>query len=267
VRGCSQHGLPANTTAGQHAFDFDAALGSNAPKGQYGHKDNWQEIGKGYKAKVAHARLIKGDYGIPSPHACERCASKDLACRIYNPDLRAARVNQGPCGECRLKGDSSGINSSIHCKVGKKRTASNVAPNESNPKILRRSTGGDTSVLDYCPVLTCPRRTRPFNNKANLLRHITSAHPDYDPSRLNITRHLSTPSHRVASTPGTASLLGRTPCGMGTFVCPVVDCSNPNASRGDNLRRHVRLKHPDTVHAQLLEAVLKKTRMTLPHPP
>jgi hypothetical protein len=33
------------------------------------------------------------------------------------------------------------------------------------------------------------------------------------------------------------------------------------------MRRHIRQKHPESVHAQILEAVLGKTRIELPPPP
>jgi hypothetical protein len=51
----SQPPLPAEATAAQHAFDFDAACSFNAPKGNYDHKDNWDEIAKEYKTKIGHA--------------------------------------------------------------------------------------------------------------------------------------------------------------------------------------------------------------------
>jgi hypothetical protein len=262
VRGSSQHGLSANATATQHAIDFDAALSSNAPKGKYGHKDNWDDIAREYKSKIAHAKLIKGKYGVPSPYACEHCASKDIAYRIYNPDLQAARATQGACGECRLRSNTCIVNGPKHRKSGRKRMASDVASNESEPKILRRSTGGDTRALGYCPVLSCPRRTEPFDNQANLLRHVTSAHPVYDASRLDLPRHISTASHHIASTAVTATPPGRTSRGMGTFVCPVVDCPNPTATRADNSRRHIRQEHSNSVHSRVLEAILKNTRIT-----
>jgi hypothetical protein len=268
VHGESQHTLPASATAAQHAIDLEVAMSSNAPKGKYGHKDNWHEIAKEYQQEIAHAKLIKGIYGIPAPTACERCASKGTVCRIYDPSLQATQARAGACGECRLRSNTCVMNGSNHRRSGKKRMAPDVVSNEPQAKILRRSTGGDTvRELDHCPVLTCPRRTEPFNNKANLLRHVTAAHPDYDPSRIDLPRHVSVPSRGAASPVTTSATLTRTSRGTGTFVCPVVDCPTPNYTRGDNMRRHIRQKHPESVHAQILEAVLGKTRIELPPPP
>jgi hypothetical protein len=267
-RGESQHTLPSSATAAQHAIDFEAAIASNAPKDKYGHKDNWHEIAKKYRQKIAHAKLIKGMYGIPSSHPCERCASKDIACRIYNPDLQAAQARSGSCGECRLGSSTCVMNGSKHRKSGKKRTASDVALNEPLAKILRRSTGGDpVRELIHCPVLTCPRREEPFSNKSNLLRHVTAAHPDYDSGRLDLPRHITITTRGVTTPAATATTPTRTSRGMGTFVCPIADCPNPTATRGDNMRRHIRQKHPESVHAQILEASLKKTKISIPPPP
>ncbi|KAF1999887.1 hypothetical protein P154DRAFT_395539, partial [Amniculicola lignicola CBS 123094] len=77
--------LPPGVTPGRHALDFDAYRVSNPRKGQYGHKDSWSEIGKDYRKKIAHARLIYGNYGIPSPISCDRCVKEGFECRVYHP--------------------------------------------------------------------------------------------------------------------------------------------------------------------------------------
>jgi hypothetical protein len=266
--GESQNTLLSSATATQHAIDFEAASVSNAPKGKYGYKDNWPGIAKKYQQKIAHAKLIKGIYGIPSSHPCERCASKGTACRIYNPDLQAAQTRSGSCGECRLRSSTCVMNGSKHRKSGKKRTASDIALNEPQTKILRRSTGGDpVKEVIHCPVLTCSRREEPFSNKSNLLRHVIAAHPNYDSGRLDLPKHITITTRGVTTPAATATTPTRTSHGMGTFVCPIVDCPNPTATRGDNMRRHIRQKHPESVHAQILEASLKKTKISIPPPP
>jgi len=59
----------------------------------------------------------------------------------------------------------------------------------------------------------------------------------------------------------------RTPKGMGTFICPIDGCLNPSSTRGDNFRRHIRQRHPESIHAQILEAVVARIKIQLPAPP
>ncbi|KAF1960565.1 hypothetical protein CC80DRAFT_386570, partial [Byssothecium circinans] len=80
--------LPPDATADQHWIDFEAAVASNAPFGQYGYRANWDDVSKGHRTRVAHARMINGIYGIPAPVACDLCAKKGLTCRIYHPNLK-----------------------------------------------------------------------------------------------------------------------------------------------------------------------------------
>jgi hypothetical protein len=256
--------LPANATAAQHSIDFDIALPYNVSEGKYGHKDSWEGVAKENRSEIAHAKLIKGIYGIASPTACERCAEKGSACRVYHPDLEASGSIPGACGECRLRGSTCVVNDRLHLRSSKKKRASDTALEAPPSKILRRDTGVESAKnLDYCPIFSCPRRKDPFYNKANFLRHVRSAHPDYDISRIDITR--TAPNVRAVTTATTPITTARI-FGAGTYVCPVVGCFSSALSRGDNLC-HVRQKHPESVHAVILEAVVQRTTITLPPPP
>ncbi|KAH4024461.1 hypothetical protein HBH69_153780 [Parastagonospora nodorum] len=260
--------LPATTTAIQHAADFEEACLTNAPKGKYGHKDNWKDIDQKYKDKIAHAKLTKGTYGVVSAKPCDRCAEKGVTCRVYHPDLQGTRATGGSCGECRLRSMPCDLNGRPQNLLSKRKRASEASSEKSHPKILRRSTGGEpTGMLNFCPIVTCPRRRDSLGNKANLLRHVQSAHPEYDASRLDPSRRVSVPSFRAASTPTTVSAPLRTPKGMGTFVCPIAGCLNPSSTRGDNFRRHIRQGHPESIHAQILEAIVGRSKIQLPPPP
>jgi hypothetical protein len=251
--------LPVNATAAQHALDFQQLLVTNAPKGKYGHKDNWDDISKEYKAKITHAKLIKGIYGSPAPVPCEYCTLKNVTCRIYHPNLKSARAMPGSCGECRLRSNTCVLNGNKHRQAERKRKATDQPGNALDgppSKILRRGIGGTpTGNADHCPVVTCSRQSEPFFNKANFFRHVRAAHPDYDMSRLeggdSISGALQTQSGRGVS---------------GTFNCPV-DKHCLAITRADNFRRHIRTKHPDSIHAHVLEAFAQKTRITLPNPP
>jgi hypothetical protein len=255
--------LPANATTTQYALDFDRTFLSNAPKGNYGHKDNWDDIVEECKSNITHAKLIKGMYGTPAPDPCERCASKGIACRVYHPDLQAPRATPGSCGECRLRSTTCIVNEGTRRKGGTKRKASEAAPDAAQPKILRRSLGGESArKADYCPVATCSRRAEPFTNSANFLRHVQAAHLDYiaDGQDEQNVQHAEANS----TTRGASSHPGRRV--VGTFICPVLD-SCPAVTRADNFRRHIRQKHPGSIHAQVLEAFVQKNRITLPLPP
>jgi hypothetical protein len=257
--------LPVNATAAQHSNDFNSALLSNAPKGKYGHKDNWDNITMEDRSSIAHAKLIKGIYGMTAPAACDHCAEKGAACRVYHLELRASGATPGACGECRLRGTTCEMNGRLHHRSCKKKRTSDTALEAPPSKILRRETGGESATnLDYCPILSCPRRKDPFYNKANFLRHIRSAHPDYDASSIDCTN--TNPDVRIARTATTPLTPART-FGAGTFVCPVVSCTSSALSRGDNFRRHVRQKHPESVYALILEAVVQGIMTTLPPPP
>jgi hypothetical protein len=261
----TQPQLQANATAAQHSINSDNALLSNAPKGKYSHKDNWDKITKEDRSKITHVKLIKGIYGIVAPKACEHCAERGAACCMYHPDLRASGAAPGACGECQLGSNTCVINGRLQHTSSKKKRTSDTALEAPLSKILRRGTGGESAKnLDYCPVLSCPRRKDPFYNKANFLRHVRSAHPDYDASRIGYTN--TTPDLRVARA-ATKPLTPARTFGAGTLVCPVVGCTSSALSRGDNFRRHVRQKHPESVHALILEAVVQRTTVTLPPPP
>jgi hypothetical protein len=187
----TQQEFLANAKATQYAIDFDAALLSNAPTGTYGHLGNWDDTIKEHKAKIAHAKLINGSYGLPAPASCERCATKGLVCRIYRPDLRAARVTSGACGECRLRGNTCVMNGHLHGNSPANKRTSDIAFESPSSKILRRNIGDEcASNLDYCPIVTCPRRKEPFFSKANFLRHIRSAHFTCSPGRHGADRTL-----------------------------------------------------------------------------
>jgi hypothetical protein len=115
------------------------------------------------------------------------------------------------------------------------------------------------------PLMSASRRTIQHQ-----VEPITTCHrgsSDYDSGRLEFPRHMSNITRGATSPATTATTPIRTSRGTETFVCPVVDCPNPTATRGDNMRRHIRQKHPESVHAQILEAALKKTKITLPPPP
>lgn len=251
--------LPIDATAAQHALDFERLLVTNAPKGKYGHKGNWDEIAKEYKAKIIHAKLIKGTYGSPAPISCESCTLKNVTCRIYQPSLNSARAMPGSCGECRLRSNTCVMNGKKHRKAAKKRKPTEQAEHmlDGPPsKILRCGIGGTpTGNADHCPIVTCSRRSEPFTNKANFLRHVRVAHPDYAITRL-------TGEKSVDDALSPHSVRGNS----GSFTCPVNSLCLP-ITRADNLRRHVRAKHPESIHTQVLEAFAQKTRIILPNPP
>jgi hypothetical protein len=122
------------------------------------------------------------------------------------------------------------VNGQYHRKSAKRKR---VSPKVSQSKILRRSTGGKPSkILHYCPVITCPHRKDSSGNKSYLLRHVQSARPECDTSRLENGRQISI-----------------------------------SITRGDYFRKHIRQKNLYSIHAKILDAVLLKTRITLPSPP
>jgi len=199
---------------------------------------------------------------MPVPTPCDRCANKGLECRIYHPDLQSTRAMPGSCGECRLRSHTCGLKSANNGKADKKRRASEFAPNDRRPKILRRSVGGEPARdANHCPIVTC-RRSQPFSNKASLLRHVRSAHP------LEAQQRITVPNQRVASIAATkATSVPPTGGGFRTFKCPVVGCSVRAMTRVDHFRLHIREKHPESIHAQVLEAFIRKIRISLPSPP
>ncbi|KAF2824258.1 hypothetical protein CC86DRAFT_52608 [Ophiobolus disseminans] len=159
--------LPAHATAAQHAIDFDKTLVTKATRGGYGYKDNYDDIGKVWRFRITHARLIERIYGLPAPTTCERCADKGLTCRVYHPYLKSKRASSGACGECRLSMRTCVMNGSNQRKAGKKRQASNPEPNVPHAKKHRPSVGGKPArdAGGYCPVLTCSRRLDPFSDR------------------------------------------------------------------------------------------------------
>jgi hypothetical protein len=191
--GETQQQLATKATAVNYAIDYDAALSCNASKGKYGHKVNWDDIAKEHKSRIAHAKLIKGIYGLPAPASCERCAAEGVACRVYRPDLQAARDTPGACGECRLRSDTCVMNGRFHRDPSVRKRTLDIALQTPSSKMLRHSIGGESaSNLDYCPVVTCPRRKEPFFSKANFLRHIRSAHLPGSSGHHSIDRALDT---------------------------------------------------------------------------
>ncbi|KAF2125064.1 hypothetical protein P153DRAFT_325459, partial [Dothidotthia symphoricarpi CBS 119687] len=81
----------SNGKAMQHAVDFSTAITTNAPCGKYGHKKDWELLADEHKHRLAHARLIKGTHGCPSPSPCTRCEQRGLVCRTYHLGLKTTR--------------------------------------------------------------------------------------------------------------------------------------------------------------------------------
>ncbi|KAF2120109.1 hypothetical protein BDV96DRAFT_464003, partial [Lophiotrema nucula] len=80
--------LPAQATLRQHAIDYARYTSHNAAPNEYGYKHNWNVVGDQWHSKTAHARLIHGIYGVPSPIRCQRCVQNELDCRIYHPSIK-----------------------------------------------------------------------------------------------------------------------------------------------------------------------------------
>lgn len=266
--------LSVSATAGQYKLDFEAAISANAELENYGHKSNWDEIAKEYRAKVAHARLIHDMYGAQSPVTCDRCVSNETECRIYHPDLKVPGANAGSCGECRLQSRSctvGGVGQRYHKWKAPRMDKPAKAPQESaEMESAPRPHGAETvKFMFYCPVPTCSRHWEGFSHRPNFLRHVEYAHPEVDESRMEEGRRTSVPTHRVASEIVPAAPSSRARGCLGTYLCPVANCTSRSAggfTRVDNFRRHVRGKHPNSIHAQILEAVISKSRITLPPP-
>ncbi|KAF2113413.1 hypothetical protein BDV96DRAFT_601574 [Lophiotrema nucula] len=185
--------LPRSDTSEQHALDFQAYSASNAPNGQYGHKDHWAQISLKYRGQVAHARLIHGIYGTPSPIVCDRCAKYALKCRIYHPDVKSTQGMQVVCGECRLGGRKCTINGQ---PLGVHRRDDGTPTDKSKGFLqgaLAVSTNNKTfntgDNLEYCPVKECTRSKQGFNHVPNFLRHVRSAHPGVNPYPKKTDRH------------------------------------------------------------------------------
>ncbi|KAF2242423.1 hypothetical protein BU26DRAFT_438792 [Trematosphaeria pertusa] len=239
--------LPLSATPTQHAIDFKACITVNAAHGSYGHKHNWDDIKKAYQYKVAHARLIKGIYGTPSIVTCDRCQKEGRECRIYHPDLKAARAAPGACGECRLHSNTCTMGGRGH-RNSKKRLSSALpeAPPAKMPRLS--STIEKAKIMFYCPVVTCPRRSEGFNCRPNFVRHVEHAHPEVDSARLEEGSRVSVPN-KERSVSEFASGSQRAGGGERTFICPVEECTSRAAggyTRGDHFRRHIRSAHPDS---------------------
>jgi hypothetical protein len=266
--------LPSIATGEQHTLDLQAALSANAHPHQYGFKSNWDDIAKEYRAKIAHARLIHGIYGTTSAVICDRCVKNGVECRVYHPDLKAPSANiPGSCAECRLHSNTC-TTAGVHQRTSRKRV-SNVESDKRPKKAPRIEVDANTLnttpemktiTMFYCPVGTCERHWRGFNHKPNFARHVQCAHPEVDDSQLDEGRRVDVPtkdhthSEIIPPAPRLHNVTGK-------FICPLESCKR-GFNRGDNFRKHVRSTHPNSIHAQILEAFKQsKTNITLPPPP
>lgn len=165
--------LPATATTEQHASDLRACALKNAPSGQYGHKYNWNDISQEYRAKVAHARLIDGVYGVISPVTCNRCIGNGTKCRVYHPDLvRTGRLATvpGPWSECRLMSNVCTMDGRGHAK---RDNPPSPIRNVTHPERHRGAKAHGESTNKVSPITGCDYRTA---HSGKCRRHAACAH-------------------------------------------------------------------------------------------
>ncbi|KAF2202812.1 hypothetical protein GQ43DRAFT_479578 [Delitschia confertaspora ATCC 74209] len=246
----------------QHAADFIAARASNPAPGEYGHRDNWDDLGDQSTRKIAHAILIKGDYGVPAPTSCIRCMNRGVVCRIYHPALNQPGSS---CGECRLVSQTCSIsnssikNSPIQPSAGDngrkkflpERPTNNAlkrpmdqlhTPNGNAQKANKVSSQSRPNAqtlegMYYCPVEGCDRYKDGFTRNLNYLQHMQTKHPDsgHTPTRNPQTvNNLSSQRRPNAQNPEEM------------YYCPAKGCDRHDEgfTRYGNFKQHMEAKHP-----------------------
>lgn len=182
--------FPLSVTTIGHAIDFKKACLSNAPKGKFGHKERWDNISKPYKAYIAHAKLIKGKYGLPSAQPCTHCVRMRLVCRIYHPDLRRFKNKPGSCGECLLNGRKCSINeTSPHFMRKRKGDADAVAEESQSKKLRRITTPQHTGMIDYHQIAFRSCLEGSLGRGPDLSHRFETAHPGYDSGQSSPLEH------------------------------------------------------------------------------
>ncbi|KAF1998720.1 hypothetical protein P154DRAFT_400398, partial [Amniculicola lignicola CBS 123094] len=82
----------------QHAKDFAKYRRIHAKVGQYGHKSARNNCNDGYRAKIAHARLIHSIFGTLARTPYSPCAKEGMECCVYDPELQTKRRQTSTCG-------------------------------------------------------------------------------------------------------------------------------------------------------------------------
>jgi hypothetical protein len=133
----------------------------NFAPGQWGYHDNWENLSKGTRKKISHARCIQGEFGQPAPAPCTGCRGvKGKTCRVYSPVYNDRMLR---CGECAL--------------AGKPCTFDENGQRERHQRPVQRRNQTDGPAY-CCPVQSCPRRTlKSFPTFEEVEEHILSAHP------------------------------------------------------------------------------------------
>lgn len=110
-----------------YELDLNRCREHNALANEYGHRDNWPPSDK-VRTATAHARLIKGKYGVPS-EPCNRCRIRNLPCRVYNPDLDIPRRTD-TCGECRFRSEKCSWDPHANDGTGKRKSTMSAHESE-----------------------------------------------------------------------------------------------------------------------------------------
>jgi hypothetical protein len=258
----SPHPLPNTATSEQHGIDLDVFKVTNAPRGHYGYRVNWNDISEQYRKQIAHARLIHGQYGAPAPAPCHSCLHKGLECRVYHPNLGPPRAALGACGECRLatkKCDFSGRISMVSDK------------NHKRTRTLSAS-GNSPSREDgswFCTVPGCERASAAFNQRRNLERHISVKHPGIGPIDVVESRKKRRVNSIYMQRESTGSDFDENiekEAESNALVCPVQDCNSRSAktrfTKPAVLRQHVVKYHLESIHAKRYEEVKRAQSTT-----
>lgn len=211
-------------TLENHAIDYAQCKGHNAAPNEFGYRSDWNVASAQRHIEVAHARLIHGIYGIPSPIRCQRCVQEGLDCRVYHPTLMLSEA----CGNCRLNGEPcvmGGLNyRSQHNSAKRQRRSGFTALNVSNSNST--STSPAISAIYFCSFEGCQRGVDGFSNKPNFDRHVRVMHP------------------------GVTVIPQSTPVVDSSLVCPVTSCTFSfiaQFSKGRVIEAHIRDCHPDHV--------------------
>ena len=96
------------------ASDYLSAMSAfNLPApGENSYSLNWSILSERTRKKLAHARLIDGDYGVNLEEPCEYChlstqpayTGRRRQCRVYIPSLRVRNSHLGvTCSACRAR--------------------------------------------------------------------------------------------------------------------------------------------------------------------
>ncbi|KAF2245772.1 hypothetical protein BU26DRAFT_75486 [Trematosphaeria pertusa] len=101
--------LPRDATYVNWLTDFDSWTKNNAAPGDPITDTGFEtRISVAYRRALAHARLIKGKYGIVAGKPCIHCAQAGLVCRVYHPGIGLWNMTADPenqfgrrCAYCR----------------------------------------------------------------------------------------------------------------------------------------------------------------------